>query len=167
MVSAVQHIQGFAEEVMDSARRLGTVIQQIEGGVQTVTDSDGHQRRVELPSTAEQARTKVRQYFAELLEMLKRQEVAALTVVDTHIRERLCMHRQQQEDMAILLSQTSAVCHHCEKTLQQVESKTLHNRNFQHFCYLGFFWESSYNVFNICSPLSQVDCCLLTVAVLW
>jgi hypothetical protein len=33
--------------------------------------------------------------------------VAALTVVDTHVRERLCSIRQQEEDIATLLSQVS------------------------------------------------------------
>ena len=59
-------------------------------------------------------------YFAELQENLKRQEVAATTVVDTHVREKLCMLKQQQEDMAVLLSQITAVCHQCENSLQQV-----------------------------------------------
>ena len=33
------------------------------------------------------------------------QEVAALTVVDTYIRERLCSMRQQEEDCEVILSQ--------------------------------------------------------------
>ena len=33
------------------------------------------------------------------------QEVAALTVVDTHVRERVCSIRQQEEDIATVLSQ--------------------------------------------------------------
>ena len=33
------------------------------------------------------------------------QEVAALTVVDTHVRERVCSIRQQEEDIATILSQ--------------------------------------------------------------
>jgi len=75
---------------------------------------------LQFMGTSEEAKLHVRQYFAELQEALKRQEVAALTVVDTHVRERLCMLRQQQEDMTVLLSQVSAVCHQCERTLQQV-----------------------------------------------
>lgn len=63
---------------------------------------------------------RVRQYFHDLHETLRRQETAALTIVDTHIRERLCMLKQQQEDMAVLLSQISGVCHQCDRTLQQV-----------------------------------------------
>ena len=54
-----------------------------------------------------------------------RQEVAALSTVDTHVRERLSMLRQQQEDMAVLLSQISAVCYQCEKTLQHDDAKVL------------------------------------------
>ena len=74
----------------------------------------------QVPGTAEQARSKIKEYFNELRQNLNRQELAALTTVDTHIREKLCMLRQQQEDMAILLGQVSSVCHQCEVTLQQV-----------------------------------------------
>ena len=37
------------------------------------------------------------------------QEVAALTVVDTHVRERVCSIRQQEEEIATVLSQVIAV----------------------------------------------------------
>ena len=73
-----------------------------------------------MVGTAEQSRLKVRNYFHELRETLNRQEIVALTTVDNHIREKLCMLRQQQEDMTVLLSQISAVCHQCESTLQSV-----------------------------------------------
>ena len=52
--------------------------------------------------TAEIAREKVRSYFANLREALERQEVAALTVIDTHVRERLCSLKQQQEDLTLV-----------------------------------------------------------------
>ena len=73
-----------------------------------------------MVGTAEHARLKIKHYFHHLRENLNRQEIAALAAVDTHIREKLCMLRQQQEDMAILLSQIQAVCLQCEATLQQV-----------------------------------------------
>ena len=41
ILSAVQHIKSFGEEVSESARRLHGVIQQIEGAVQLVPTSDG------------------------------------------------------------------------------------------------------------------------------
>ena len=72
------------------------------------------------------ARMKVRNYFHELRETLNRQEIVALTTVDTHIREKLCMLQQQQEDMTMLLSQISAVCHQCETTLQSVSIVKFH-----------------------------------------
>ena len=55
--------------------------------------------------TAECARTRVRAYFQSLRDQLCAQEVAALTVVDTHVRERVCSIRQQEEDIATVLSQ--------------------------------------------------------------
>jgi hypothetical protein len=57
--------------------------------------------------TAESARRRVRAYFQSLRDQLCVQEVAALTVVDTHVRERLCSIRQQEEDIATLLSQVN------------------------------------------------------------
>lgn len=77
-------------------------------------------RVLQVPGTAESARSCVRAYFADLHETLCRQEEMALSVVDAHVRERLIWLRQQQEDMTILLSQVSTACLHCEKTLQQV-----------------------------------------------
>ena len=76
-----------------------------------------------MQGTAEAARGKIKAHFHALRTALNRQEVIALTTVDAHIREKLCMLRQQQEDMATLLSQVSAVCHQCEATLQQVSIK--------------------------------------------
>ncbi|CAC5386398.1 TRIM23 [Mytilus coruscus] len=125
ITNAVQQIKSFGEEVADSARKLGVTIQQIEGGVQLLQSPDGATSTQRVPGTAEQSRAKIKQYFYDLRETLNRQEVAALTTVDTHIREKLCMLRQQQEDMAILLSQISAVCHQCEITLQQDAAKIL------------------------------------------
>jgi len=125
MVNAVQHIRNFAEEVTDWGRKLGHVISQIEGGFQIIQDHDGGQRQLPVSGSADEARVRVRQYFTDLQETLKRQEMTALAVVDTHVRERLCMLRQQQEDMAMLLSQVTAVCYQCEKTLQQDDAKVV------------------------------------------
>ncbi|XP_005107065.1 E3 ubiquitin-protein ligase TRIM23 [Aplysia californica] len=123
--SAVQHIRSFAEEVTDSARKLSGVIQQIEGAMTVIQSSEGDATPQQVTGTAEQARLKIKTYFNELRENLSRQEIAALAAVDTHIREKLCSLRQQQEDMAILMSQISAVCHQCENTLQQDDTKIL------------------------------------------
>lgn len=41
ILSAVQHVKSFGEEVSESARRLQGVIQQIEGGMQVVPGPDG------------------------------------------------------------------------------------------------------------------------------
>ncbi|KAK3591157.1 hypothetical protein CHS0354_029004 [Potamilus streckersoni] len=123
--NAMQHVKSFGEEVCESARKLGALIQQMEGGYQVMQNSDGSTATQQVPGTAEQARMKIKHYFDNLREMLNRQEIAALTTVDTHIREKLCMLRQQQEDMAILLSQISAVCHQCETTLQSDDTKVL------------------------------------------
>ncbi len=75
--------------------------------------------------TAELARVRVRSYFEGLREQLKRQETAALTVVETHIRERLCAIRQQEEDIAAILGQVAAVCVHSERVSKQDDVKLL------------------------------------------
>ena len=59
----------------------------------------------EQVGSAECARQRVRAYFQGLRDQLCVQEVAALTVVDTHVRERVCSIRQQEEDIATVLSQ--------------------------------------------------------------
>ncbi|XP_013088787.2 E3 ubiquitin-protein ligase TRIM23-like isoform X1 [Biomphalaria glabrata] len=122
--SAIQHIKSFADEVTDSVRKFNVVIQQIEGGPQIANGQDDSST-TQISGTAEQARHKIKTYFSDLRENLSRQEMAALGAVDTHIREKLCSLRQQQEDMTILMSQISSVCHQCETTLQQDDTKIL------------------------------------------
>lgn len=41
ILNAVQHVKSFGEEVSESARRLAGVIQQIEGGIQVIPNTDG------------------------------------------------------------------------------------------------------------------------------
>ncbi|XP_048755798.1 E3 ubiquitin-protein ligase TRIM23-like [Ostrea edulis] len=125
ITSAVVHVRSFGEEVAESARKLGQTIQQVEGGVQVIHNDDGSNGVQGLQGTAELSREKIKAHFDDLRTTLNRQEVIALTTVDAHIREKLCMLRQQQEDMATLLSQVSAVCHQCEGTLQQDDTKVL------------------------------------------
>lgn len=48
--------------------------------------------------------------------------MAAMTVIDTYIRERLCCLKQQQEDLMVLLSQVATICQQCERTIQQVNA---------------------------------------------
>lgn len=72
---------------------------------------------IQVQSTIATARAKVQSYFAELFERLQRQEVAATTVVDAYVRERLATLKQQQEDLHTLLVQIGTVCAQCEQTL--------------------------------------------------
>ncbi|XP_052274357.1 E3 ubiquitin-protein ligase TRIM23-like isoform X2 [Dreissena polymorpha] len=123
--NAMGHVRGFGEEVSDAIRKISSTIQHMEGGYTVVQNNDNSSATHQVPGTIEEARMKVRNYFHELRETLNRQEVVALTTVDTHIREKLCMLQQQQEDMAMLLSQISAVCHQCETTLQSDDTKVL------------------------------------------
>ena len=49
-------------------------------------------------------------YFLKgLRDQLTRQEVAALTVVDTYVRERLCFIRQHEEDIDLIVNQVGLI----------------------------------------------------------
>ena len=67
----------------------------------------------------------MRSYFQQLRDQLCVQEVAALTVVDTHVRERLCSIRQQEEDIATVLSQVAEVCIQCDRVVRQDDARVL------------------------------------------
>ncbi|XP_077867185.1 E3 ubiquitin-protein ligase TRIM23-like [Saccoglossus kowalevskii] len=125
IIEATQHIRVFTEEVTESAKRLTTIIQQVEGGMQMLEQPDGMAELRQVTGTAEMSRTRVRDYFNELHEALYRQEEVAISVVDTHVREKLRTLRQQQEDLAIVLSQTSAICLQWERVLQQDNARVV------------------------------------------
>ena len=97
--SAVQHLKKFMDDVNETARRLEKIQHEIVTG----------------PGTAEKAKDRVRSYFQGLRDQLNRQEVAALTVVDTYVRERLCFIRQHEEDIEMIANQVGIVCAHISK----------------------------------------------------
>lgn len=76
-----------------------------------------------VQGTAVEARLRVRSFFDDLRETVNRQEEAGLAVVDNYVREKLFSLRQQQEDMAVLISQVTSVCLECEKSLQRTDAE--------------------------------------------
>lgn len=76
-----------------------------------------------VQGTAEEARIRIRAFFDDLRETVNRQEEAGLAVVDNYVREKLFSLRQQQEDMAVLISQVNSVCLECEKSLQRTDAE--------------------------------------------
>jgi len=155
IMSALIHMQKFSEEISETSIRISEVIDQIKGvpsqnGV--VVDSASalstsqnlQQNTINNPEiltrspsgsfptgavgTAEAARQRVRSYFANLRETLERQEVAALTVIDTHVRERLCSLKQQQEDLMVVQSQMSAVSQQMEYVLREDNASVVQAR---------------------------------------
>ncbi|PSN54724.1 E3 ubiquitin-protein ligase TRIM23 [Blattella germanica] len=112
VINAVQHMRKFMEEMSETVHKLEQVVQRLEG-----TGGEG--------GTADLARARVQTYFQQLRETLQLQEAAAMTAVDTHIRERLCSLRQLQEDLASSLSQVAGVCVQCEQTIQQDDTRVL------------------------------------------
>ena len=55
--------------------------------------------------SGEEARNRVRAYFDDLRDTINKQEEAGLAVVNNFVREKLCSLRQQQEDVAVFMSQ--------------------------------------------------------------
>ena len=55
--------------------------------------------------SGEEARSRVRAYFDDLRDTINKQEEAGLAVVNNYVREKLCSLRQQQEDVAVFMSQ--------------------------------------------------------------
>lgn len=114
VANAVQHMRKFMEDISETVHKLENVVLQLEGSVDR-----------EEPGTAEVARGRVATYFSHLRDTLELQEAAAMSAVDTHIRERLCSLRQLQEDLTTTLSQVAGVCLQCEQTVQQDDAKVL------------------------------------------
>lgn len=88
-----------------------------------VQDEHGSMAAHHLTGTAEEARKRVRAYFDDLRETVNRQEEAGLGVVDNHVMEKLLALRQQQEDMAVLISQVTGVCAECERALKRSDAE--------------------------------------------
>ena len=124
MATAVQKMKKFMEEMGETTRKLEHVLSEIRGVdvEERGDDDDGQDERL---GTAAMARRRVRGYFQQLRDQLCVQEVAALTVVDTHVRERMCSIRQQEGDMATILSQVAEVCIQCDRVVRQDDARVL------------------------------------------
>ena len=125
MAAAVQKMKKFMEEMGETTRKLELVLREIRGEEEAADTRDRSSVAAEQLGTAESARRRVRGYFQQLRDQLCVQEVAALTVVDTHVRERVCSIRQQEEDMAGLLSQVAEVCIQCDRVVRQDDARVL------------------------------------------
>lgn len=79
----------------------------------------------EQVGTSDKAKERVRLYFQGLRDQLNRQEVAALTVVETFVRERLCFIRQHEEDIDMISSQVGAVCAHISRAVKQDDARVV------------------------------------------
>lgn len=86
-------------------------------------DEQGNLIPHHISGSAEDARNKVRAYFDDLRETVNRQEEAGLAVVNNYVREKLLSLRQQQEDMAVLMSQVTSVCMECDRALKRSDAE--------------------------------------------
>lgn len=132
VTNVIQHVRTFTGEVDGSAAKLTSVIEAIEGGVAMHEGDHGNVIAQHLDGTAEEARHKVRAYFDDLRETVNRQEEAGLAVVNNYVREKLLSLRQQQEDMAVLMSQVTSVCVECERALKRSDAEVIEARNSIH-----------------------------------
>ncbi|XP_076167547.1 E3 ubiquitin-protein ligase TRIM23 isoform X2 [Ptiloglossa arizonensis] len=107
IVTALQKMTQFMESMRDTAHRIETVIQKLEGWA------------------IEDARQRVRQHFEELRALLAEQENAAISCIETETRGRLCALRQQQQDLTTTRSQMADVCIQCESILDSEDWKLL------------------------------------------
>ncbi|XP_065070063.1 E3 ubiquitin-protein ligase TRIM23-like isoform X2 [Rhopilema esculentum] len=126
--SAIKHVKKFYNEVSDYTRRLVKVINEIEGSVIVREDESGMFVSDTVLGSAEDARIRVRAYFDDLRDTINKQEEAGLSVVNNYVREKLCSLRQQQEDIAVFMSQMSAVCADCETSVQKNDAEVIQAR---------------------------------------
>ncbi|CAL4069055.1 unnamed protein product, partial [Meganyctiphanes norvegica] len=131
ITGTMQHLKRVAQELTDSAHKLETVARELEGSGNGSNEVIGGSTGESVASTAgtrgtaEDARGRVHQYFSQLREQLTIQETQAMTVLDAHVRERLCSIRQQQEDMTTLLSQMVGVVVDGERAVQQDDGRLI------------------------------------------
>eukprot|EP00794_Sanderia_malayensis_P007948 gene7948-8805_t len=129
IVNAVRHVKTFYEEVSDYTTKIMKVVDEIEGGVVVQEDEAGLFVSDHVMGTAEEARRRVKAYFDDLRDTINKQEEAGLAVINNFVREKLCSLRQQQEDMAVFMSQISAVCLECEKAVQKCDAEVIQARS--------------------------------------
>ena len=98
-------------------------IPSIIGGIVMQEDEQGNLIPHHITGSAQDARNKVRAYFDDLRETANRQEEAGLAVVNNYVQEKLLSLRQQQEDMAVLMSQVTSVCMECERSLKRSDAE--------------------------------------------
>ena len=85
------------------------LVQLTVGSVVVHEDESGMLTSEQISGSAEDARNRIRAYFDDLRDTINKQEEAGLAVVNNYVREKLCSLRQQQEDIAVLISQVAFI----------------------------------------------------------
>ncbi|XP_050532038.1 E3 ubiquitin-protein ligase TRIM23-like isoform X1 [Daktulosphaira vitifoliae] len=114
-------MRNLMEEINETIQRLDQAMLRLEGG----ESSNLVENEINNTGTGCMARARVQLYFQHLRETLQVQEAAALSAVDTHIRERLASLRCLQEDLASSLSQVAVICVQCEQAVRQDDTRVL------------------------------------------
>jgi len=126
---AIKHVKTFYNEISDYTRRIMKVVNDIEGSIIIREDDSGMFVSERVIGSGEEARNRVRAYFDDLRDTINKQEEAGLAVVNNFVREKLCSLRQQQEDVAVFMSQMSEVCSECERSIQKCDAEVIQARN--------------------------------------
>ncbi|XP_066916364.1 E3 ubiquitin-protein ligase TRIM23-like [Clytia hemisphaerica] len=143
--NAVLHVKTFSGEVSEFVKKLVRITESIEGGIVFEQPSTSSHNEInntassannsseimvrQTIGTAEKARLSVRQYFDDLRDTIQQQESEALSVINLYVREKLHSLRQQQEDMAVLISQVSNVCSQCDRALKRSDAEVIQARS--------------------------------------
>ena len=85
------------------------LVQLTVGSVVVHEDESGMLTSEQISGSAEDARNRIRAYFDDLRDTINKQEEAGLAVVNNYVREKLCSLRQQQEDIAVFMSQVAFI----------------------------------------------------------
>ncbi|XP_046742803.1 E3 ubiquitin-protein ligase TRIM23-like [Diprion similis] len=107
IITAMQKMTLFTENMRDTAHRIEIAIQELEGWA------------------IEDARQRVRQHFEKLRSLLAKQEKAAAMSVDAETRERLCTLRELHENLNMTRTQVAEVCIEWESLLGSEDWKLL------------------------------------------
>ena len=111
LLGALQQVQTFSQDVQAASERITGVIDAIQSLGSSNTDES------ERRGTAEDARQRVRNHFAQMREVLLKQEETGLQLVSNYIDDRLQSFHEHRSVLAAWDAQITKVATECDQTL--------------------------------------------------
>jgi tripartite motif-containing protein 23 len=111
LLGALQRVQTFSQDVQTASEHIARVIDEIQ--CLGISNTDASERQ----GTAEDARQRVRNHFAQMREVLLRQEEAGLELVSKYVDERLQSFHEHRNMLAALVAQITRAATECGQTL--------------------------------------------------